>query len=188
MQIGNELKLSGASTMLAVLVIASYVHQRSGKTGFARNFQELLDRAVSRSDIEKYLVAANDARTSTEEQVQDVIARLNVELAPFALVSKMKRELSRACVEITNRAGPVPKAAAYLKELYEKNADKYEEAPKVVDMLAAWYEDFQKLALPDAHLYKREYLYCLMSMIIQNANPIQQLPPIPTGSKPEDKE
>lgn len=188
MQIGNQLKLSGAATMLAVLVIASYVHQRAGTTRFAKNFQELLNRAVTRSDIDTYLVAANDARISTEELVQEIIARLNAELVPIILVSKMKREVSRACIEITNRAGPVPMVAAYLKALYEKNADAYEGFQKVVDLLAAWYDDFQKLALPNAHLYKREYLYCLMSMIIQDANPTQQLPPIPTDSQSEDKE
>lgn len=187
MQFDGELQLSGAATMLAVLVIASYVHQRAGKTRFAKNLQELLERAVTRSDIDKYLAAANDARVSTEEQVQDVISRLNAELAPFSLVSKMKRELSRACVEITNRAGPVPRVAAYLKALYDSNTE-YETLPRVADIFAAWYADFQKLKLPDAHLYTREYLYCLMSMIIQNANPIQQLPSVPSGAQSEDKE
>jgi len=187
MQIGNELKLSGAATMLAVLVIASYVHQRAGTTRFAKNFQELLLRAVTRSDIEKFLVAANVAGTSTEELVQDVISRLNAEVAPFTLVNKMGRELSRACVEITNRTGPAPMAAAHLKTLYVMNTE-YEALPKVVDIFAAWHDDFIKLALPDAHLYNREFLYCLMSMIIKNANPIQQLPFIPTSSQPEDKE
>ncbi|MHA6839803.1 dsDNA nuclease domain-containing protein [Ralstonia pseudosolanacearum] len=187
MQIGSELKLSGAATMLAVLVIASYVHQRAGTTRFAKNLQELLERAITRSDVDKYLNAANDAQISTEEQVQDVINRLNFELAPFALVSKMKRELSRACVEITNRAGPTPMVAAHLKALYEKNAE-YSQFPKVVDIFAAWYEDFQKLKLPNAYLYLREYLYCLMSMIIQNANPIQQLPSVSSGSQSEDEE
>lgn len=187
MQLEGELQLSGAATMLAVLVIASYVHQRAGKTRFAKNLQELLERAVTRSDLDKYLAAANDARVSTEEHVQDVISRLNAELTPFILVSRMKRELSRACVEITNRAGPVPTVAAHLKALYENNAE-YEELPKVVDIFAAWYEDFQKLELPGTHLYKREYLYCLMAMIIQNANPIQQLPPISFGTQSKDKE
>lgn len=187
MQLDGELQLSGAATMLAVLVIASYVHQRAGKIRFAKNLQELLERAVTRSDVDKYLAAANDARVSTEEHVQDVIDRLNLEIAPFGVVRKMKRELSRACVEITNRAGPVPIVAAHLKSLFENNAE-YEEFSKVIDIFAAWYQDFQKLELPDAHLYTREYLYCLMSMIIQNANPIQQLPSVPSGTQSEDKE
>ncbi len=187
MQIGSELQLTGAATMLAVLVIASYVHQRAGTTRFAKSLQELLERAVTRSDIDTYLVAANDARISTEERVQEVISRLNAELAPFGVVSKMKRELSRACVDITNRTGRTPTVAAYLKALYEKNAE-YDELPKVIDIFDAWQDDFKKLEFADADLYKREYLYCLMSMIIQNANPIQQLPSISLGSQSEDKE
>jgi hypothetical protein len=186
MQIDSELKLSGAATLLAVLIIASYVHQRAGSIRFAKNLSELLERAVTRGDIDKYLIAANDARQSTDELVQDVINRLNSEQAPYSLVRKMKNELSRACIEITNRAGPVPMAAAHLKSLYEKNSE-YENLPKVMDILAAWYEDFQKLEFLDAHLYKREYLFCLMSMIIQNANPIQQLPSVSLSSQPKDK-
>lgn len=186
MQIGSDLKLSGASTMLAVLVIASYVHQRAGTTRFAKNLPELLGRAVTRTDIEKYLAAANDAGTSTEELVQEVISRLNAELAPFSLTTGMKRTVSSVCVAITNRAGPVPMVAAHLKTLYE-NAREYEVFPKLVDAFSAWHDDFQLLNLSDAHLYSREYLYCLMAMIIQNANPIQQLPPVPASSQSENK-
>jgi hypothetical protein len=187
MQFSSELKLSGAATMLAVLVIASYVHQRAGSTRFAKNLSELLERAVTRNDINKYLIAADDSRQSTEEQVQTVINRLNSEQAPFSLVNKMNKELFRVCVEITNRAGPVPLVAAHLKSLYEKNAE-FEDLPNVLDILAAWYSHFQKLELPDAYMYKREYLYCLMSMIIQNANPIQQLPPVSPSPQLEDQE
>ncbi|WP_420106106.1 dsDNA nuclease domain-containing protein [Herbaspirillum huttiense] len=187
MQLGGQLKLTGASTMLAVLVIASYIHQRAGTLRFAKNLEELLSRAVTRNDIDIYLAAANDARTSTEELVQEVINRLNSELAPFILVSQMKRAVSLACSSITNRAGPTPTVAAHLKALFEQNLN-YATYPKVIDMFSAWHDDFKKLALPDEHLYKREYLYCLMSMIIQNANPIQQLPSVSTGSQLKDTE
>lgn len=187
MQIANDLKLSGAATMIAVLVIAAYVHQRAGTLRFAKNLHDLLERAVTRNDISRYLAAANDARVSTEDMVLDVISRLNIEVAPFATVNKMKRELSRTCVDITNRAGPVPMVAAHLKLLYETNPA-YQAIPKVIDLFAAWHEDYLNLSLPHAHLYGREYLYCLMSMIIQDANPIQHLPPVSTGPQLKDKE
>jgi hypothetical protein len=185
MQIGNELALSGSATMLAVLVIASYVHQRAGTGRFAKNFQELLERAVTRTDIDHYLQAANEQTVPTQDHVQFVIDRLTGELAPFSVITRMRRELSRACVDITNRAGPVPLVAAHLKALYVQN-DEYATFPRVRDMFKAWHDDFQKLALPDAQLYKLEYLYCLMSMITQDANPTKQLPPAPSGAKPED--
>lgn len=187
MQIGSELNLSGEATMLAVLVIASYVHLRGSSTKKAKNLQELLERGVTRSDVDRYLVAANDARQSTQELVQEVMNRLNIEVAPFGVVIKMGRELSRACVEITNRAGPAPLIAAHLKALYEQN-EEYDDMPMVTNRLEAWYEDFQKLELPEARAYRREYLYCLMSMIIQNANPIQQLPSIPIDSQSKDEQ
>lgn len=186
MQIGSELHLSGEATILAVLVIASYVHLRGSSTKKARNLQELLERGVTRSDVDRYLVAANDARQSTQQLVQEVMTRLNIEVAPFGMVTKMGRELSRACVEITNRAGPAPLIAAHLKALYEQNKE-YDDMPMVTNRLEAWYEDFQKIEIPEARASRREYLYCLMSMIIQNANPIQQLPSIPTDSQSKDE-
>jgi hypothetical protein len=186
MQIGSELNLSAEATILAVLVIASYVHLRGSSTKKAKNLQEILERGVTRADVDRYLAAANDARQSTQDLVKDVIDRLDREEAPFTLVTKMRRELSRACVEITNRAGPAPVIAAHLKALHETK-NEYENISRVTDILSTWYEDFQKLEIPEARDSKREYLYCLMSMIIQNANPIQQLPPVPTDSQSEDK-
>lgn len=186
MQITSDLKLSGAATMVAVLIIASYVHQRAGSKKFAKNLEELLQRAITRSDVNAYLVAANDSRVSTEDEVIEVIDRLNAELAPFAIISKMKRELPRVCVEITNRAGPTPMVAARLNHLYNTKQG-YDQFQKVADLFGAWYDDFIALPMVDGHLYKREYLYCLMAMIIQDATPIKQLPPVPTSSQPEDE-
>lgn len=186
MHIGSELNLSAEATILAVLVIASYVHLRGSSTKKAKNLQEILARGVTRADVDLYLAAANDARQSTQDLVKEVIDRLDREEAPFALVTKMHRELSRACVEITNRAGPAPVIAAHLKALHEKK-NEYEDISRVTDILSTWYEDFQKLEIQEARDYKREYLYCLMSMIIKNANPIQQLPSVPTDSQSEDK-
>jgi len=186
MQLGSELSLSGSATMLAVLVIASYVNLRAGSGRFAKNFEELLGRAVTRKDIAHYLDAANEQTIPTQDKIQFVINRLTFEGAPFPLINGMNREVSRACVDVTNRGGPVPLVAAYLKDLYARNSE-YNSFPRATDMFAAWFEDFQKLAFPEAHLYKREYLYCLMSMITQDANPTKQLPLVPSGAQPEDR-
>jgi hypothetical protein len=185
MQLTSDTHLSGKATMLAVLVIASYLNLRAGKLRHAKNLPELLERAVSREEVAQYLAAANDHSVPTQDRIQEVVDRLNAEQAPFGLVTKMRREVTRACVDITNRASPAPVVAAHLKALYQAH-NEYDHLPKVTDQLAAWYDDFQKLALPDSGLYKREYLYCLMAMISQDANPTKQLPPLPSGSQPED--
>lgn len=186
MQIASDLQLSAAATMIAVLLMASYMHQRAGSKRFAKNFEELLQRAVTRNDVSNYLIAANNSRVSTEDKVLEVIARLNAELAPFTVVSKMKQELSRVCIEITNRAGPVPMVAARLNQIYHIKQG-YDQFDKLSDQFRAWYDDFNALPLNNEHMYKREYLYCLMAMIVQNATPIQLLPSVPTGSQPKDE-
>lgn len=186
MQMTSELNLSGAATMRAVLIIASYVNLRAGKSRFAKNFDELLGRAVTRTDIESYLTAANESTVSTESLVEEIINRLNLEVAPFSLVSKMRRELTRACVQITNRSSTAPVCAAHLKDLFDRNCEQYESSGKLTDFLDAWHRDFEGLSIYDPVVHKREYLYCLMAMIIQNANPTKQLPPVSTDQKSEE--
>lgn len=122
---------------------------------------------------------------SARDLVDEVIDRLNIEAAPFSLVRNMKRQVVRACLEITNRAGPVPVVTAHLKALYESSSE-YDSLPRVTDIFSAWFEDFQQLQLSEARPYSREYIYCLMSMITQNANPTKQLPSVPAGPQPED--
>lgn len=187
MQLESELNLSGSATILAVLIIASYVNLRAGSTRHAKNFPELLRRAVTRSDIDRYLAAADEETVSVRELVEEIIERLNIETAPFSLVRNMKRQVVRACMEITNRAGPVPVVTAHLKALYEASSE-YGSLPRVTDIFSAWFDDFQQLQLSEARPYSREYIYCLMSMITQNANPTKQLPSVPAGPQPKDSQ
>jgi hypothetical protein len=187
MQLTGDVQLSGKATMLAVLLIASYVNLRAGKARFAKDFQELLGRAITRTEVSQWLAAANDQTVPPADHVQAVIDRLNMELAPADLVKKMRRETTRACVDITNRASPTPMLAAHLKAIYLANAE-YANLPKLTDQFARWYTDVQKAAPPDFAVYKREYLYCLMAMISEDANPTKQLPPIPSGAKSEDEQ
>lgn len=187
MQLKSDVKISGSANILAVLIIASYVNLRAGNTRYAKNFSELLDRAVTRGDIDLYLAAADEESVSARDLVDEVIERLNIEAAPFTLVKNMKRQVVRACMEITNRAGPVPVVTAQLKALYEAKLE-YASIPRVTDIFAAWFEDFQQLQLSEARTYSREYIYCLMSMITQNANPTKQLPSVPAGPQSEDSQ
>ena len=187
MQLTGDVQLSGKATMLGVLLIASYVNLRAGKARFAKDFQELLGRAITRTEVSQWLAAANDHTVPPSDHVQAVIDRLNMELAPPALVRNMRRETTRACVGITNRASPTPMLAAHLKAIYLANGE-YADMPKLTDQFARWYADVQKAAPPEFALYKREYLYCLMAMISEDANPTKQLPPIPSGAQFEDEQ
>lgn len=185
MQLVSQFNLSGSGTLLAVLIIASYINLRAGKRGYAKNLEELLNRAVTRDDIAQYLAAADNQTVSAQDLVTEVLNRLTLEGASFHMVKRMRREVVRACVEVTNRAGRVPVIAAHLKLLYQTNSE-YENIPKFSDILAAWFEDFQKLQLNEARDYSREYIYCLMSMIAEDANPTKQLPSVSPGPEPKD--
>lgn len=187
MQMKSEFDLGGRGTLLAVLIIASYVNLRAGKRSYAKNFTELLSRAVTRDDIAMYLAAANNQSTTAQDLLNEVITLLTIEGAPYQVLKKMRREVVRACSEVTNRAGRVPVIAAYLKALYEFNTE-YENIAKFSDILSAWFDDFQKLNLNEARDYSREYLYCLMSMIAEDANPTKQLPSVSLGPQFEDEQ
>jgi Cap4 dsDNA endonuclease len=186
MQMGSELRLSGSATVLAVLVIASYVNLRAGHhKKFAKNFDELLERAVTREDISKYLSAANDQTIPTQDHIQSVVDRLNAELAPQALVREMRKEVTRACVDIAVRQGPAFLLAAHLKALLDSNPA-YQGIELVKDLLDIWYKNFCEDNPSAERTYKRGYLYCLMAMIIEDAKPVQHLPSVPPHSQFED--
>ena len=185
MQLATGLELSGKATLLAVLVIASYVNLRAASTRHAKNFDELLQRAVTRAEVTGYLAAANDQAVPTSDHVQSVIARFNAEIAPPAIVRQMRREMARACVQISDRTTATPMIASRLKDVYT-NKGEYLGVARLTDMFETWYRDLEKLSPPDFGLFKREYLYCLMAMIYEDANPTKHLPPVPADPQPEN--
>lgn len=185
MQMTSDFQMSARGAMMGVLIVASYVNLRAGKGRFARTLPELLQRGVTRQQVGMWLSAANDRAVPTSDHVQAVIDRLNAELADQHLVREMRRQTTRACVQISDRTSATPMLAARLKALYEAN-DSYSQIPLLKDMFARWYDDIKAQAPPEFGLYRREYLYCLMAMIHEDANPIQQLPSPPAGAQPKD--
>lgn len=185
MQMSSDLQLSARATMLAVLVTASYVNLRAGKTRFARTLPELLGRGVTRRDVSEFIAAADERTVSTADHVRAVIERLNLERAPPALCREMRRELTRACVGIADRTGATPMLASQLIAVFQANGE-YAQLPQLTDIFERWYADFQKTGTPELRLFKREYLYCVMAMIYEDANSIQHLPPVPLGAQPEN--
>lgn len=185
MQLATGLELSGKATLLAVLVIASYVNLRAASTRHAKNFPELLARAITRADVTEYLAAANDKAIPTSDHVQAVITRLNAELAPPAVVRQMRREMARACIQISDRTTSTPMLASRLKDVYTAKGE-YSDVARLTDLFENWYRDLEKMSPPDFGLFRREYLYCLMAMIYEDANPTKHLPPVQADSQPED--
>ena len=185
MQLATGLELSGKATLLAVLVIASYVNLRAASTRHAKNFNELLQRAVTRAEVTGYLAAANDQAVPTSDHVQSVIDRLNAEIAPPAVVRQMRREMARACVQISDRTTATPMIASRLKDVYTTKGE-YPGVARLTDMFETWYRDLEKRSPPDFGLFRREYLYCLMAMIYEDANPTKHLPPVPADPQPEN--
>ena len=185
MQLATGLELSGKATLLAVLVIASYVNLRAASTRHAKNFNELLQRAVTRAEVTGYLAAANDQAVPTSDHVQSVIDRLNAEIAPPAVVRQMRREMARACVQISDRTTATPMIASRLKVVYTTKGE-YPGVARLTDMFETWYRDLEKRSPPDFGLFRREYLYCLMAMIYEDANPTKHLPPVPADPQPEN--
>lgn len=185
MQLATGLELSGKATLLAVLVIASYVNLRAASTRHAKNFNEILQRAVTRAEVTGYLAAANDQAVPTSDHVQSVIDRLNAEIAPPAVVRQMRREMARACVQISDRTTATPMIASRLKDVYTTKGE-YPGVARLTDMFETWYRDLEKRSPPDFGLFRREYLYCLMAMIYEDANPTKHLPPVPADPQPEN--
>lgn len=175
------------SPFVAVCLIASYIQQRAGSTSFAKDFPALLERAVTRADVTSYLAAANDAHVSTQDLVEQVISRLDRELADFEVVQEMQEELNAACAEITNRASALWVTVEALSALY-KGRGSYRTNGPLKDRFAAWRDDFRAGATAASAPFNDGFLYCLMAMIIKNARPIQHLSTTSTSSQPKVEE
>jgi len=176
-----------AAPFVAVCLVASYVQQRAGKGTFAKDFQSLLARAVTRDDVTKYFAAANDSHVRPQALVEQIISRLNSEEADYDMVDEMEQSLNSVCAEITNRTGPIWPSARALVELFSKNQKYSSCSPKIGIRFATWLADFRALNVQDAKLFNQGFLYCLMAMIIKNAQPIRHLSAPAAGSQLEAK-
>lgn len=184
----NKIGVQIKAPFVAVCLVASYVQQRAGKSSFARDFEKLLTRAVTRADVTSYFAAANDAHVRPQDLVEQIITRLNSEGADFELVEELQAALNSACAQITNRTGLVWPSAQALARLYVEN-DKYKaHGGHLKGRLPIWLADFRALKVQDSGLFNDGFLYCLTAMIIKNAQPLRHLSTAAAGAQPEAEE
>lgn len=186
MQFDDEMEpMHGSAAFLAVLAIGSHVKILAGNKKMAKNLPELLERALTRKDVDKYLNAANQHKTPTSELLKTFISNLAAEGAPLDVRRQMGKELARACSDIKERAGHAPLLAAKLRRVYQAHGE-YAAAASLNQLLQQWYADFKAEYASETSTFKREYLYCLMAMIYEDAAPTKHLPSLPADSQPED--
>jgi hypothetical protein len=173
-----------SAPFIAVCLLASYVQQRAGKRAYAKDFETLLERAVTRTEVTRYFAAANDSHIKTQDLISQVIARLNAEAADYEVVQEMEAEVNTACAEVTNRASVVWFTAKALVGLYLKN-DQYKANGNLRDRLPAWLADFRAMKIQDSHLFSNGFLYCLMAMTLKDAQPLRHLSTIASHSQPK---
>ena len=184
----NKIGVQIKAPFVAVCLVASYVQQRAGKSAFAKDLEKLLTRAVTRADVTRYFAAANDAHVRPQDLVEQIITRLNSEGADFELVDDLQAALNSACAQVTNRTGLVWPSAQALVRLFVEN-DKYKaHGGHLKDRLPVWLADFRALKVQDAGLFNDGFLYCLIAMIIKDAQPLRHLSTAAPGAQPEAEE
>ena len=170
----------------AIVLIASYVQLRSGKIKHAKNFDQLLERSITRTEVDSYFVAANNNAVTGQQSIDSFLQRLNSEVASYHVVKEMRKNITQVCADVTNRTSFALQFIAVLREIYHRN-NEYAEECLQKDVIVVWLTEFKEQNAVGAHLYSDEYIYCLMAMIIENANSIQYLPPVSISSKSEDE-
>lgn len=181
----NKIGVQITAPFVAVCLVASYVQQRAGKSAFAKDFEKLLTRAITRADVTLYFAAANNAHIRPQDLVEQIIARLNSEGADFEMVEELQVTLNSACTEVTNRTGLVWPSVQALAGLYIEN-DKYKaHGGQLKGRLPVWLADFRALKVQDAGFFSNGFLYCLMAMIIKDAQPLRHLSTAATGAQHE---
>lgn len=168
----------------AVCLIAAHVRQKMGAGRYAKDFETMMQRALTRHEVDGYFAVANDSHVTTQDLVDKTITRLNAEIAGYEMVREMEEQVNLACAEITNRAGPVWPTITALVDLFKLN-DSYKAKGLLKDRFPTWLSDLRKRAPEGLALYKDGYLFCIMAMILNNARPIQHLSATPTSSQSE---
>ncbi len=169
---------------VAICLVASYVQQRAGKRGYAKDFGTLLERAITRTDVTRYFAAANDSHVRTQDLVAQVIARLNNEVADYEMVESMEAQVNTACAEVTNRVSVVWFSATALVGLFDKN-NHYKAHGNLKARMPAWMADFRAMKVQDSTLFSDGFIYCLMAMIFKDAQPLRHLSTAAAGTQPE---
>ncbi len=182
----NKFKYEIVSPLKTVLIIAQYVFNKAGKIRFAKDFNGLLERAITRANVNEYIMMANGSSTNTKKDIESVVARLNSEVAPFYMIEDMRTELNKVCIEVTNRNSPIWGLIKNVKSVYDVNMLSFRKLRTLTEVFEEWLSKLKELSNFESGIYSEGCVYCLMAMVIKNADPIRQLQHIKISSEPEE--
>lgn len=108
----GKLPFQLSHTSVAAKVLASEVQSRASNTAYARNFDELKVRVISRTQALDILANVAQSRAPLNELLDDAIAELDREGHPFLERKDIKGQRVRVCAEASDRANMVFRGVA----------------------------------------------------------------------------
>ncbi len=100
----NALPFALDRPTVAARMLALELQERSSNTNFAKTFQELKARLLSRSDALKILSAvATETKAPLQSELESAINRLNIERYDFLALRRMEAQLVSVCAAAVDR-------------------------------------------------------------------------------------
>lgn len=183
----GKLPFNLSHTTIAAQMLASEIQRRASDTSYARSFEELKARLLSRKQVVDILAQVAQLRPPVHHALDRAIEELEREQYPFFAREEIRAQRVRVCAEATDRTNEVFRqiatalAVAKAKVMQAGAMGALKEVMEEVVQEVRATEHFLTAGLPDS------YLRAIALLVLTNGIELDVLTPAP-GAQPEEKE
>lgn len=182
----GKLPFTLSQTTIAAQMLASEVQRRASDTSYARSFEELKARLLSRKQVVDILAGVAQLRPPVHHAIERAIEELEREQYPYFARQDIRNQRVRVCAEATDRTNElfwqIATALGVAKERVVKDGAAgtlKEVMEEIVDEVRANEQLTAGLSLA--------YLRAIALLVLTNGIELDVLTP-PPGAQPEEKE
>lgn len=154
-------------------VLAAEFLARAGTRAFARDFETLLKRGMTRAQLLELLQQhSNVVRISAKKVAEDICNRLSEEGYPYRLLDGMQRQIVRVCVDLSNRNHPTLGRLAQLAARACQDQDLFlgSRLGEDINHIADW---LYKSHGQEVSVFEKPYLYLIIALTLKGAHELK---------------
>lgn len=183
----NLLPFALAKTSVAALMLAAEVQNRASNTSYARNFDELKARIVSRQQTVEVLAKVAGARRSMLEALDSALLSLESERHPFLERKAIKEARVRVCTDASDRTNDVFRRAVIAVHKCWAPITAAGSNATLGELMKEVVEQAFANELDDVAGVSRPYLFAVALLVINDGIDIDVFAVAP-GAQPKEQE
>jgi hypothetical protein len=185
----GKLPFSLKRPVLGAKMLANEFAQVGSNNSYAKTFNQLKKRGVSRRQVGDILVQVENFRQdSSHDVLRDCITRLDREAHDYETVEDIKYELIRVCTDLTDRTNvelrAVCVALSSARETLSSTGTRFRQLGEHMEQLVRGAE---KASAELCGSYTLGYLHCLALLILKNATDIAIFTAAPGAQQEAEK-